>query len=148
MQRRGFLGFLTGAVAAGPRAMKAAFDDRVLVQAGMPWGGEVAAAAPIEAVISEKGVAKRALAWVRKRGIPDWKMTELRERANHQRALGLDPDLACLVSVSPGWKAREQRRRNLARVVDASFASLGSSAERRFWHNQAAKKFGDYVDWY
>lgn len=148
MQRRGFLGFLTGAVAAGPRAMKAAFDDKVLVQAGMPWGGETVAAAESAAVISEKGIAKRALAWVRKRGIPDWKMAELRERANERRALGLDPDLACLVSVSPGWKAREQRRRNLARVVDASLASIGRDFERSSWHQQVVKKFGRYVDWY
>ncbi len=147
MQRRGFLGLFGGAVMAGPRAIKAAFDDKVLVQAGMPWGGEVAAAAPVEAVISEKGLARRALSWVRKRGIPNWKMAELRERANDRR-FGLDPDLACLVSVSPGWKAREQRRRNLARAVDASLASLGSSVERRFWHKQAAEKFGDYIDWY
>ncbi|HEU0071188.1 MAG TPA: hypothetical protein VFS04_07830 [Alphaproteobacteria bacterium] len=150
MQRRGFLGMLSGALAAGPNAVKAALDNKVLAQAGFPSGaaGAVASCAPSEPIMPTKGAEARVLRWIRKNGVPDWKMNEIKMRANAERALGLDPDLACLISVSAGWKAREQRRRTLERMTDMSIANALGRRQRRNFFDFAFKKFGFDVEWY
>lgn len=150
MQRRGFLGMLSGALAAGPNAVKAALDNKVMAQAGFPSGaaGAVASCAPSEPIMPTKGAESRVLRWIRKNGVPGWKMNEIRMRANAERALGLDPDLACLVSVSAGWKAREQRRRTIERMTDMSIANALGRHQRRAFFDFAFKKFGFDVEWY
>jgi hypothetical protein len=75
-------------------------------------------------------------------------MNDISRRADYQRQHGLDPDIASLVSVSPGWKARTQRRRNLDREIDRSLASIGGSAARRAFEEKMRQQFGDFVDWY
>lgn len=150
MQRRGFLGMLTGALAAGPNAVKAALDGKVLAQTGFPSvaAGGVASCAPSAPVMPTRKAEAAALRWIRKTGVPDWKMNEIRMRANSERAFGLDPDLACLVSVSPGWKAREQRRRTIERMTDMSIAIALGARHRRGFFDFFHKKFGFDLEWY
>ncbi|WP_034853211.1 hypothetical protein [Sinorhizobium sojae] len=147
MKRRGFLGFLGGAAAAGPALAKQAADP-VLRQAGFPMGGEVAGAALMPAPAPPAGAISKAIRWIRKQGIPAWKMREISQRANYERRYGLDPDLACLVSVSPGWKARTQRSRNLERMIEESVSRIGHHQERHGYLGKLQEKFGIDADWY
>lgn len=147
MKRRGFLGFFGGAVVAGPRIAHQAVSQNVLGQAGYAQG--MGHAAPMAMEPITEGVAAQIVKFVKKNGIPEWKMNELRERANHMRDSGLDPDLAALVSVSGGWKAREQRRRTMNRVVESSLISISREAARKSFVGKIKDKLGvDYFDWY
>jgi hypothetical protein len=144
--RRGFLGFMGGAVVAGPKLAQTAADP-ILKQAGFSSGGAVGHAAPMAVPVMSEGATAKIIKWIRRNGIPAWKMTEIRNRADYKRA-GIDPDLACLVSVSPGWKAREQRRRNLEREIEMSLSSIGRSGGRRAFEERVQQRFGEYLDWY
>lgn len=86
--------------------------------------------------------------WLGKNGIPDWKMHEIRQRADHERAYGLDPDLAALVSVSGGWKARQQRKRNLDRAIACSVTSIEQRTKRILFQDKMRAIFGEDVEWY
>lgn len=158
MKRRQFLGFLGGAVAAGPTAAKVAADN-VVSQSGLTAlgrtpiasalaGGEIAAPAPP----SMNGIGRHVLSKIRKmllkEGLPKWKLMEIASRAEQYN--GLDPDLGALVSVSGGFKVRKQRKRNFERLKAESIEWLMQEDERRQWHKTIADKFGvdGYVDWY
>lgn len=145
MKRRGFLGFLGGAVASGPTLAKS-ITDTTLADAGYSNVG--LNAAPIEAAIPTKGEAGRIVKWIQNAGIPEWKMARIRERVTHMRPYGVDPDLACLRSVSPGYKAREQARRNLERAIASSLASISGETERSNFFDKVKTKFGHYIEWY
>lgn len=147
LARRNFLGLFGGAVVAGPSAAKAAADP-VLKQAGFPMGGEIIAAAPIPGFDAPVGVVAKVRNWILRTGIPAWKMHEIRRQANYERSMGLDPDLACLISVSPGYKAREQRRRNMDRKMADALESIGIESHRKDFKAKLLKKFGYDVDWY
>lgn len=147
MRRRGFLSFLGGAAAAGPVAAKG-LADSVLMQAGFPSASIVAAAAPAATIAPPLNVMARARRWVMKAGIPRWKMNEIIARANHDRSLGLDADIACLRSVSPGWKAREQRRRNLERRIEQSLNNMSQQSERDAFFQKMKKRFDANFDWW
>lgn len=147
MKRRGFLGMFGGAVVAGPSLAHQAVSQNVLSQAGYGFGS--IATAPMEAAAVSEGMASQIVKFVRKNGIPEWKMNDLRRQANHLRSIGLDPDIAALVSVSGGWKAREQRRRTMDRLIEASLASIGRDTERKSFLGKIKSKLGvDYFDWY
>lgn len=148
MKRRAFLGFLGGAVAAGPTAAKAAVDDLTLKQAGFSAAGQVVGAAPNALPSIPEGAIAKTVRWIRRTGIPTWKMNDLKRHADHLRQFGLDPDLAALRSVSGGWKAREQRRRNLERAIEFSLASIGRDGARRAYEDKVQSKFGGYLSWY
>jgi hypothetical protein len=149
MKRRGFLGFLGGAVASGPTLAKS-IADTTLADAGYSNIGLNAAATPVPAMssVANKSTAGRIVKWIQKNGVPEWKMARIRERVNHQRVFGIDPDLACLRSVSPGYKAREQTRRNLDRAIAASIASIALDVDRQTFFDKVKAKFGGYVEWY
>lgn len=148
LAHRKFLRFLGGAAASGPVLAKATIDDLVLKQAGFPMSNAIGVAAPqLPARVSEGAVA-RMVRWVRRAGIPAWKMNDLRRQADYARQFGLDPDLAALRSVSGGWKAREQRRRNLERAIEFSLASIGRNSARRSFEDKVQAKFGEHVEWY
>lgn len=147
MKRRSFLGLFGGTVAAGPALMQEAVSP-VLAQAGFAGAGAVTGAAPVEIEPPTTGALAKFTRFIKRSGIPAWKMRELKQRANYERRFGIDPDLAALRSVSPGWKARKQRTRNLDRIVAASIASIGSNAERHTFTDKIREKFGFHVDWY
>jgi len=147
MKRRSFLGFLGGAAVSAPTLAKAATDNAILKQAGFPSGGELVGAAPGMPTYATGGAVSKFVRWVKRSGIPAWKMNDLKNRAEHHRSYGLDPDLACLVSVSAGFKARSQRRRNLERVIEQSLASIGREGARRAFYDKVETRFGG-VDWY
>ena len=148
MKRRGFLGFLGGAVAAGPSAAKAAIDT-TLADAGYVGQGLSAAAcntpAPYEGMSK---LGRKLVQWVRSEGVPEWKKRHIERNADHWRASGIDPDLACLKSVSPGYKAREQRRRNIERETERCLAMLDVEIQQRDFHETIKQKFGVMVGWY
>ncbi|NTG94240.1 hypothetical protein [Rhizobium rhizogenes] len=145
MKRRGFLGFLGGAVAAGPSvAMKAI--DPVLAEAG--FASSTLSAAPALPSAPSAGVIGSVVRWIRRNGIPAWKMSEIKRRSNYERQYGIDPDLACLRSVSSGWKARKQRQRNIDRLIEESISSIGHSTERVGFSGKIQSLFGQNVDWY
>lgn len=148
MKRRAFLGFLGGAAASGPTLAKSIAGDAVLKQAGFAAGGAVCGAAPTSPPVPSNGTIAKAVRWIRRKGIPEWKMHDLRRQADYERQHGIDPDIACLVSVSPGWKARTQRKRNLNRVIDRSLASIGRSGARNAFEQKMQKQFGEFIDWY
>jgi len=148
MKRRSFLGFLGGAAVSAPTLAKAAADNTILKQVGFPMGGEVVGAAPMMPDMASTGTVAKFVRWVRRTGIPAWKMQELKHRAEHNRRYGLDPDLACLVSVSAGFKARSQRRRNLERTIEQSLASIGRHSAQRAFQDKILNRFGDGIDWY
>jgi len=148
MKRRSFLGFLGGAAVSAPTLAKAASDNAALRQAGFPMGAEVCGAAPVMPAYANAGAVSKFVRWIKRTGIPDWKMSQLEQRAEYFRRYGLDPDLACLVSVSAGFKARSQRRRNLERVIDQSLGSVGMNGKRNAFYNKVRDRFGDDIDWY
>lgn len=148
MKRRQFLGFLGGAVAAGPTAAKTAASNSVLRQAGFAAGSEVASAAPAPIPAASAGVVSKAVRWIRLNGVPAWKMHDIVRQADYKRANGLDPDIACMVSVSAGWKARTQRKRNINREIEASLAGIGRSGARHAFEEKMQKRFGAFFDWY
>lgn len=148
MNRRGFLGFFGGAVAAGPAAARSMASESVLKQTGFAGGSEVAGAAPAPIENATSSAYRKAVRWIRRNGIPEWKMNELRQRAEHKRGTGIDPDLAVLRSVSPGWKAREQRRRNLEREIEFSLSSIGRGRARDEFSKKLSDRFGGWMDWY
>lgn len=147
MKRRFFLGLLGGTAAAGPAMVQEAVSP-VLAQAGFAGAGAVAGAAPIEIEPPATGAIGKVIRILRRSGIPAWKMRELQRRANYERRFGIDPDIAALRSVSPGWKARKQRRRNLDRIIDTSLSSIGDNSERHNFITKLQRKFGPHVDWY
>lgn len=153
MKRRGFLGFLGGAIAAGPSAARAAIDT-TLADAGFATQGLMAAPTMSECVGPDHSpevtntLARRMIKWIRKGGIPEWKMNEIRRRADERRTFGLDPDLACLRSVSPGFKARTQRARNIEREIEKALTGLDADLEERAFHEKMRKKFGTSIGWY
>ena len=148
MNRRGFLGFFGGAVASGPSIARAAAGDAVLRQAGFAAGSSVVGAAPSPIPAASTSVVAKAVRWVRRNGIPDWKKHDIARRADYQRRNGLDPDIAALVSVSPAWKALKQRKRNLDRETEISLASIGRNGARRAFEEKMEKQFGAIADWY
>lgn len=148
MRRRAFFGFLGGAAASGPALAKVAADHATLRQAGFSMGSEVACASPTSAAPASAGAVSKFIRWVKRSGIPAWKMHELRRQADYQRQYGFDPDLASLVSVSPSFKARTQRQRNLDRLIETSLASVGRNSERHKFDEKIRAQFGDGLDWY
>src|SRR5690606_17837395 len=86
--------------------------------------------------------------WVAKNGIPDWKMQQIKRDASHDRTYGLDPDLACLRSVSANFKARTQLNRNLDRRIKQSLASVANRFSSQSFFEKTVEKFGFRVDWY
>lgn len=148
MNRRGFLGFFGAGAVSAPSIARAAAGDAVLKQAGFAAGSAIECAAPTTAVPVSTSVLAKAARWIRRTGIPSWKMNEITRRAEYQRQHGIDPDIACLVSVSAGWKARTQRQRNLDREIDRSLSSIGMNSARRKFEEKMQQKFGDFVDWY
>lgn len=147
VSRRSFFGFMGGAAASGPQVTRAIASD-TLVQSGFPMGEAVTGAAPMAYESPSVGVVGKMVRWIRKTGIPHWKMQELKRAAEHQRSYGLDPDIAALRSVSGGWKAREQRRRNLERQIDWSLTTIGRRAELRNLNERTLTRFGHEIDWY
>lgn len=145
MKRRGFLGFLGGAVAAGPSiAVKAV--DPVLAEAG--FATTALSAAPAIPTTPSSGAVGNIVRWIRRNGIPAWKMREIKRRANYERSHGIDADIACLRSVSSGWKARKQRQRNIDRLVEESISSIGHQSDRMSFTGRIQSMFGANVDWY
>lgn len=155
MKRRAFLRFLGLAGAAGP-SVGAMVGDPVLAQTGFrgaslvggagSWGtlggpADCAPADPADVPI------RKIVNWIRRNGIPRWKMAEIEMRADNRSRAGIDVDLACLRSVSPGWKARKQQQRNLQREIDASLASLGRDQAMRKYRKRMEDQFGAFVDW-
>lgn len=145
MKRRGFLGFLSGAIASGPTLVKS-MADTTITDAG--FGTGALSAAPNMPAMPSAGVAAKVVAWIKKNGVPDWKMQQVQRHADYRRSNGIDPDIACLRSVSSGWKAREQRRRNLERELAYSLASINAEAERRSFQDKLRTKFGAEIGWY
>lgn len=148
MNRRGFLGFFGGAAVSAPSLARAAAGDAVLKQAGFAAGNGLVGASPMTVAPASTSVVTKAVKWIRRNGIPSWKMYDITRQADYQRRNGLDPDIASLVSVSPGWKARAQRKRNLDRAIETSIASIGRSGARNSFEQKMSKQFGDFVDWY
>jgi len=148
MKRRAFFGFLGGAAVSGPALAKAATDNAILKHAGFPMGGESIVAAPSMPVAASTGAVSKIVRWIRRSGIPEWKMTELRRRADYNRKFGLDPDLACLVSVSAGFKARAQRQRNIEREIESSLSSIGRHSALNAFNQKVRDRFGEGLDWY
>lgn len=64
--------------------------------------------------------------------LPEWVKEEITDHAAYS-GRGLDPNVACLVSVSAGAKARMTREHNERRIYDG--------AARSFMHSQARKAF-------
>lgn len=159
MKRRGFLGLL----GLAPFGAKAAADD-ALVQMGFQHGskvlsaaapilsnqvaydgpGEMPCTAPDSGSWVEKMIAnsRKALKFLNKDGLPAWKRAEIAHRELNTPRHGLDPDLAVLVSVSPGWKARRQRQRNIARAEAMAVRAISIYADRAAWQ----QKHG--LEWY
>lgn len=65
---------------------------------------------------------------LRRIGLPAWKRRELRSDARRSRLI--DPDLAALRSVSPGWVLHRQWERNEARAKAQLFDWLDESDDR------------------
>lgn len=134
-----------GAAASGPSLAKMAADKSTLADMGITSAVE---AAPVASSLPG-GAAAKIVNWIRRVGIPPWKMDEIKRRAMYDaRGQGLDPDLACLRSVSPGWKAREQRRRNLDRQIQWSLSGIGRQVGIREFEKQVQVKFGQPFSWY
>ncbi|MGV1913573.1 hypothetical protein G6K96_21815 [Agrobacterium vitis] len=146
MKRRGFLGIFAGAVATGPQALKAATDDAILRSTGIPSGIEVAGASPCQPAVGS--TSPKVINWIKRIGIPEWKMQEIRMRADHDRVQGLDPDLAVLRSVSAGYKAVEQRRRNVERRIAQSLTFIDIHHQRQGFAKKVLSKFGYDLHWY
>lgn len=144
MNRRGFLGFL----AASPVSAKAAVDDKILTSSGFNNGIEGALVSPCEQKLPSEKQAKKFYEWIAKNGIPEWKMNEIKKSSNYDRSLGLDPDLACLRSVSANFKANTQLKRNIDRRVKMSLASISNDINRNNFFSKAMEKFGFNFGWY
>lgn len=69
--------------------------------------------------------------FLRKWGVPQFKRSEMRERARSSRLI--DPDLAALRSISPSAMVRLQWRRNEARLIEALYDSHVHSEQRSRW---------------
>lgn len=156
MKRRGFLGLL----GLSPFGAKMAADD-ALVQMGFQHGSKVlSAAAPAIGLYDGPGVmpttapdsgswlekmianSRKALRFLNKDGLPAWKRAEIAHRELNRARAGLDPDIAVLVSASPGWKARRQMQRNIARAEAMAVRAISIHAERAAWE----QKHG--LEWY
>lgn len=158
MKRRGFLGLL----GLSPFGAKMAADD-ALVQMGFSHGSKIlTAAAPLVGDMAEGDSfpqvapgspseshndwlidkARKLSRYIKRNGIPDWKLDELREEAWRNPPSGIDPDLAVLQSMSPARKAVIQRAWNFERMKTMSVnRNLRQAAQARF-----SKKIG--FDWY
>lgn len=127
MKRRGFLGFLGGAVAAGPAMAKQA---ATVGMEAMSLAGVNAAAAgsEIEASFAWATAPGNPIAPISPLDPKHWIQQELRElvgmtaeererRRRCTRVHGLDPDLAANRSFSLAAKVRLQRDRNFEREM-------------------------------
>jgi len=159
MKRRSFLGFLGGAAVAGPSAAKQSLGDAQLKHMGFPHGtgalvsskAETDSAAMALEVATSKptmGRLKSFVAWIRKRGVPDFQMGEIQAVMQQMKSDGLDADLAVLVSMSPVNKARIQRARNYDRALDRMLMRVVSSKAREEFNAEVQKKFGFEPNWW
>lgn len=152
MKRRGFLSFMGGAAAAGPSLAKT-MADQVVSDAGLKAFGSVplpaaAGDSPTTPLSIPITLLRKIRGLIRKEGIPRFKQLEINQRANHYT--GLDPDIACLVSVSGSWKVRRQRQRNIQVLTDEALEWLEQRSAQREWSKAMAERVGydGYVDWY
>jgi hypothetical protein len=120
MKRRGFLGGLAAAVVAKPKV------DAKAVEAAMG----ITDAAPIFPPSGLGGIGGRNVAGVSEKWalneltqyralkalMPDWWVDERRDDSKHVGTF--DPDLACMVSMSPAVKRAIQQDRNFKRRME------------------------------
>jgi hypothetical protein len=76
---------------------------------------------------------KMLAAFLRSNGLPDWKRQQFRNYARSIRVI--EPDLAALRSVSPGWMLRRQWARAEESMVQEFYRDLEGQNER-----------GDYIE--
>ncbi|WP_421849843.1 hypothetical protein [Oricola sp.] len=147
-------GFLKGLMAAPVAAHQ--MSDRVLRQMGFTAGSEVVGAAmgppnAVDPVAPETNLRfiGKFKNWIAKNGLPQWKREECARRAMaHRQNYGLDPDLAVLRSVSPIFKAQEQRRRNIRREEEWAISAVVNDARRRRFERLSEGHFGEPLFWH
>jgi len=128
MRRRGVLGLLGGALAAGPSMAKEAVSSIAsmqvpgLIESGMAVGGSEQSYSAIEST----GIPYDHIGWLKERleeivGLSD---SARQERLDSTWVNSLDPDLAVNRSFSLSAKVRMQKVRNFEREIDREKRSL------------------------
>lgn len=127
LARRAFLKLAPGAALAG----KVTADQAISQAAGINFGMTSSAAAmhPGAAPRADASVFKRAITFIGKQGIPDFKRESLFWESRFVNAL--DPDLAAKRSWSMSVKIMTQRQRNLDRLMEAEHKRWGWDEARR-----------------
>lgn len=157
VKRRGFLGFLGGGIAAGPK--------KIAELAGInldPLANGATAATADELIPggvhdygrglkSVSSASNRFSGWWEKQQLarstalkimdPEWYREKRRQQANYVHTLDLD--LAALHSVSMAGKVAIQRERNFARQLAMEERSLNLNLQEKLWKNALGDGGGD-----
>lgn len=148
MARRRFLGVL----AAAPVAAQTAMAEAAAQAAGVAVTGpdaSVLGAEPDQYAswqLAEKKWKRHLVELIQAGRMPDWKRAQLWRKAQ-RGARTLDPDIACMRSLSLARKVLLQAERNFERLCEAEpRAFLESETRRKLRESVMGKKNADYDD--